>query len=53
MNQQDLSSFNWSVADLLRGDCKLTHTDKLIYVNVVLRDKLLESETVQNNVRTL
>lgn len=50
MNQQSLSAFIWSVADLLRGDYKqsdygkVTEDDKLVYVNNILKGKLMESD---------
>ena len=37
MNQQNLSSFIWSVADLLRGDCKQSEYGKVILPFTVLR----------------
>lgn len=37
MNQQSLSSFLWSVADLLRGDCKQSEYGKVILPFTVLR----------------
>ena len=51
----NLSAFIWSVADLLRGDYKqndlftgeLSDEDKVMYVGTVIRSKLLESKTLQ------
>ncbi len=45
MNQQVLSSFIWSVADLLRGDYKQSEYGKVILPFTVLRrlDCVLES----------
>ena len=45
MNQQNLSSFIWSVADLLRGDYKQSEYGKVILPLTVLRrlDCVLES----------
>jgi type I restriction enzyme M protein len=45
MNQQNLSSFIWSVADLLRGDYKQSEYGKVILPFTVLRrlDCVLES----------
>jgi len=45
MNQQSLSSFIWSVADLLRGDYKQSEYGKVILPFTVLRrlDCVLES----------
>ena len=45
MNQQALSSFIWSVADLLRGDYKQSDYGKVILPFTVLRrlDCVLES----------
>ena len=45
MNQQALSSFIWSVADLLRGDYKQSEYGKVILPFTVLRrlDCVLES----------
>ena len=51
----NLSAFIWSVADLLRGDYKqndlftgeLSDKDKVVYVGTVIRSKLLESKTLQ------
>ncbi len=37
MNQQNLSSFIWSVADLLRGDYKQSEYGKVILPLTVLR----------------
>jgi type I restriction enzyme M protein len=37
MNQQNLSSFIWSVADLLRGDYKQSEYGKAILASTVLR----------------
>ncbi len=37
MNQQNLSSFIWSVADLLRGDYKQSEYGKVILPFTVLR----------------
>jgi type I restriction enzyme M protein len=45
MNQQSLSSFIWSVADLLRGDYKQSEYGKVILPFTVLRrlDCVLET----------
>jgi len=45
MNQQELSSFIWSVADLLRGDYKQSEYGKVILPFTVLRrlDCVLEA----------
>lgn len=45
MNQQTLSAFIWSVADLLRGDYKQSDYDKVILPFTVLRrlDCVLEA----------
>ena len=37
MNQQNLSSFIWSVADLLRGDYKQSEYGKVILPFTILR----------------
>jgi len=45
MNQQSLSSFIWSVADLLRGDYKQSEYGRVILPFTILRrlDCVLES----------
>ena len=43
MNQQNLSSFSWFFSDQLHADYKPSDNDRLLYVDGVVKDKLLES----------
>jgi type I restriction enzyme M protein len=50
MNQQSLSSFIWSVADLLRGDYKQSEYGKVILPFTVLRRLDSVLETIKDSV---